>query len=46
MIGGARQRMRTAIYRVLRRNGIERERAEKWQSELLSLAEQHYRRWD
>ena len=46
MIEGARQRMRTAIYRVLRRNGIERERAEKWQSELLSLAEQHYRRWD
>jgi type I restriction enzyme R subunit len=46
MIEGARQSMRTAIYRVLRRNGIERERAEKWQSELLSLAEQHYRRWD
>jgi len=46
LIEGVRRRMKAAIYRVLREHGIERERAENWQNELLNLAEQHYHRWD
>ena len=46
LMEGARRKMKVAIYKVLRGHGIERERAENWQDELLNLAEQHYRRWD
>ncbi len=39
----ARQRVRAAIYRCLKKFGIPREKAEQWQTKLLELAELHFK---
>jgi type I restriction enzyme R subunit len=43
MMESSRKKMKVAIYRVLKKHGIEREKAENWQNELLGIAEQHYK---
>lgn len=41
-IESARQKVRVAIYRSLKKHNIPRKQAEEWQKELLGLAEIHY----
>jgi type I restriction enzyme R subunit len=43
MMESSRKKMKVAIYRVLKKHEIEREKAENWQNELLGIAEQHYK---